>query len=47
MGASIEQIKAGAIRQSDLSAFDRCALTGSFERELRGKNWATHPQARG
>lgn len=37
----------GSIRQSDLSTFDRCALSSFFERELRGQNWATHPQARG
>lgn len=36
-----------AIRQSELSAFDQCALSASFERATRNKNWATYPQARG
>jgi hypothetical protein len=43
----LEALKGNAIRQSDLSAFDRCALTATFERQLRNRNWATHPQARG
>jgi hypothetical protein len=43
----LEPLRTNAIRQSDLSAFDRCALSASWERALRNQNWATHPQARG
>lgn len=34
------------LRQSLLAAFDRCALTASFDLEYR-KDWSGHPQARG